>query len=700
MLRRPGAQPGTLVTSRAASTSATCFRWAHSLRAAGCLGCRTGSSSGSGSASFSASARGGSCGCSTRCLARPRGVEHLIAGLASRSTRMWSRRQPDVGVPARVRGGCRGCCWRAPRRPAPSQLAVARRAGAAGRRLRRRRQRGRDGVDLGRPHAAALYEVVVGSGAEQAALGFAWRGAVASLATSLWWIGGVIGSVYGANFLPYIEQPGTIWDTSGPRGAPLRRDGFSCRTSVSGSRVLVPVLDDQRTMLFSRPVVVASRSGPGGRGRRFVWTRGSRLRAISCWYAPSGRRRSWRRGVPRPDAASSRPDLRLRPRRASVQSCAPPTGRALARRRPGVPHRGRGGQAWSRLRGRSEPAPDRDCRPSVLALAASRVGHRQGSDHQVSPKRFPTAWRAAARGLDRELPRNSRAIVLPARCSRSTPGAAPSTRSSGAVQAARGRAHRGPLCRSAATDLLWTVDGLVHQGRLVPGQLAPLLSLMGVRQVVTGTDDDLARSDAPPPADAASELAAQGLARPARSYGPASSFSPSGVGPTRRLAQVRRYDLPRARGIVRVEPTSNPIVVDGSADTFAGLAAFGALPSTARAVRGPPVRVGVTPVGRGRGAMLVISDSNRRQAFVPQGHWTRTSVPGRPRRRTPSAPTVRSSTRSTTVPTVGPSQATAGPARRGRRPPGMVSQFPRGRFARSLRSTIPSRAASVQRFRR
>ena len=28
-----------------------------------------------------------------------------------------------------------------------------------------------------------------------------------------------------------------------------------------------------------------------------------------------------------------------------------------------------------------------------------------------------------------------------------------------------------------------------------------------------------------------------------------------------------------------MEPTSNPIVVDGSADAFAGLAAFGALPS-------------------------------------------------------------------------------------------------------------------------
>ena len=73
-----------------------------------------------------------------------------------------------------------------------------------------------------------------------------------------------------------------------------------------------------------------------------------------------------------------------------------------------------------------------------------------------------------------------------------------------------------PYADLRATDLLWTVDGLVHQRRLLPGQLPPLLSLIGARAVVTGTDDDLARSDAPNPADAAAVLAAQPGLRPAR----------------------------------------------------------------------------------------------------------------------------------------------------------------------------------------
>ena len=61
----------------------------------------------------------------------------------------------------------------------------------------------------------------------------------------------------------------------------------------------------------------------------------------------------------------------------------------------------------------------------------------------------------------------------------------------------------------ARLTCMWTIDSLVHQQRLLPGQLAPLLSLIGVRTVVTGADDDLARSDAPAPADAAAALSAQ-----------------------------------------------------------------------------------------------------------------------------------------------------------------------------------------------
>ena len=50
-----------------------------------------------------------------------------------------------------------------------------------------------------------------------------------------------------------------------------------------------------------------------------------------------------------------------------------------------------------------------------------------------------------------------------------------------------------------AADLLYTTDNLVQQRRLVPGQLTPLLELMSVGTVVTGSDDDRDRSGSAEP---------------------------------------------------------------------------------------------------------------------------------------------------------------------------------------------------------
>jgi hypothetical protein len=208
----------------------------------------------------------------------------------------------------------------------------------------------------------------------------------------------------------------------------------------------------------------------------------------------------------------------------------------------------------------------------VLGLAAWPLVSGRAQDKQVSYTTVPAAWTEAASDLDRTLPANSRAIVLPGDLfSFYTWG--------GTVDpilpalSSRPVAERAevPYSDLRATDLLWTVDSLVHQQRLLPGQLPALLSLLGVRAVVSGTDDDLARSDAPPPADAAAQLSAQpGFASPTRSYGPTRRFTPSGLGPAVALPEVRRYDLPASRGLVRVEAAAQPIVVDGSADALAG----------------------------------------------------------------------------------------------------------------------------------
>ena len=53
-----------------------------------------------------------------------------------------------------------------------------------------------------------------------------------------------------------------------------------------------------------------------------------------------------------------------------------------------------------------------------------------------------------------------------------------------------------PYADLHAVDMLWTLDSLVQQERALPGQLPPLLGWLGIGAVVTGTDDDLARSGA------------------------------------------------------------------------------------------------------------------------------------------------------------------------------------------------------------
>ena len=69
-----------------------------------------------------------------------------------------------------------------------------------------------------------------------------------------------------------------------------------------------------------------------------------------------------------------------------------------------------------------------------------------------------------------------------------------------------------------SAELLIAVDALVQQERLVPGQLKPLLRLLGVRQVVSATDD-ASGAGAMPAADAARELSGQGLGRAEAGYG-------------------------------------------------------------------------------------------------------------------------------------------------------------------------------------
>ena len=58
-----------------------------------------------------------------------------------------------------------------------------------------------------------------------------------------------------------------------------------------------------------------------------------------------------------------------------------------------------------------------------------------------------------------------------------------------------------PFADRRSSDLQFGVDALVTQERLTPGQLSPLLDLMGVGDVVVAADGDRAYSGEMPTAD-------------------------------------------------------------------------------------------------------------------------------------------------------------------------------------------------------
>jgi hypothetical protein len=481
------------------------------------------------------------------------------------------------------------------------------------------------------PLLLVLYELAVDPVAPRDAAAFLARAVPLALLVSLWWmVPAYIETSYGINFLPFTEQPGTVWGTTSVTES-LRLMGFwlSYVGLGFGGRA-IPYFGDATTLLFSVPVVLATLLVPAAALAGFVWTRRWRygpfflalaLLAVLIMSAGFPEGTPLRHGlyfVYNHVAAVRflRASYKAAPLLAIALACLAGTAAAEALRRLGsfgpIDVRARG-RRWSWLALGAAAAA-----AAVLALSAWPLVTGHAQDAQVSYERIPAVWHAAADQLDHDLPPNSRAIVLPGELfSFYTWGGTVDPILPALSTLPVAERSEVPYSDLRATDLLWTIDGLVHQQRLLPGQLGPLLKLTGVRSVITATDEDRARSDAPAPGEVALELAAQpGFARPARTYGSDRSFGPAGVGPPLRLPEIRRYDLPAGRGLIRVEPQASPVLIDGSAEAIAGLAAFGALPSGRALLYAGDLDPSRLPAELAHGGELVISDSNRRQAFV------------------------------------------------------------------------------------
>ncbi|WP_445150075.1 alpha-(1-_3)-arabinofuranosyltransferase domain-containing protein [Baekduia sp. Peel2402] len=442
------------------------------------------------------------------------------------------------------------------------------------------------------PVLLVLYEVVW--------CGVRWRGVVTpvlarvvplALVANLWWLIPLLLSGRGApNFLVFTEQPGTIWSTTSLPES-LRLMGFwTSYVGVGYGGVLRPYQGSAPAMLMLLPVVLAGLTWPAVALGTFTWTRRWRyapfflvLLLVGVLVMVAG----WPEGTPLRTVITGayyRVDS-LQPLRTTYKAgalvalslavlCAAAAGVAWAR--------------WPRVLVGGAVAV-------VAVLAAWPLVTGRAIERQLAFD-VPSAWHEAAADLSRE-PDDSRAMILPGQLFASYQWG-------GTVDAVLPALTDHPVTTRwivpfadlRSTELQFTVDNLVTQERLRPGQLSPLLDLMGVGDVLVASDGDRSRSGEMTVAAAKRELASQLPSTGVRTYSSTLKKIPVKTG-----------------GLVRVLPRDPLTVVDGAAGGLAALASFGALNPDQAYAYAPDTDV---RAAAGRGAAFVISDTNRRRAFV------------------------------------------------------------------------------------
>ncbi|MFN8201338.1 MAG: alpha-(1-_3)-arabinofuranosyltransferase family protein [Solirubrobacteraceae bacterium] len=474
------------------------------------------------------------------------------------------------------------------------------------------------------PLLLLLYEPALRLAPWRGAWTFTWRTALLGAITSLWWVVPLaVQSKWGLPFLPYTEQPGTIWGSTSASES-LRLMGFWLSyAGVGYGDVLHPYTSSAASMVFWWPAIVGSLLVPALALGGFAWTRRWRyapfflaLTLVGVLVMIAG----FPEGTPLRSGMNFAYNrlVSLQTLRTTYKAGPlPALGLAVL-----------GGMAahlawrWVAARGWSAWA-----RPAlvagvalVLAFSAWPLVRGRAVEDQITWKAIPAAWQDAARDLDAGLGDDHRAMVLPGQLfSYYTWGGTIDPILPTLARKPVAVRQVVPFADLRSVDLQWSTDALISQRRGVPEQLRRLLALESVGSVVTGTDDDIDRSGALDANAAARELARAGFAAPQDAYGPRRTQRAQGrsAAAPLRLPEVRRYDAPGGEPFVRLLPRDRATVIDGSASGIVDLAAFGALP------RSQPLRYAadLTPDELRRlaraGSRIVITDSNRRQVFVP-----------------------------------------------------------------------------------
>jgi arabinofuranan 3-O-arabinosyltransferase len=477
------------------------------------------------------------------------------------------------------------------------------------------------------PGLLLLYELALGDGVRRGA----WKPFLARLVpvatlANLWWVIPLLVAGRGApNFLIFTEQPGTIWSTT-TLPESLRLMGFwTSYVGVGYGGLLRPYQGSAPAMLLLQPVVIAGLLLPALALGSFPWLRRWRYAPFFLLLVLAGvvvMVAGWPDGTPLRRVATGvyYRVQGLQPLRTTYKAgalvalgIAVLCGAAIAEAARRRPRALVGGAAVV-----------------VAALAAWPLVTGRALERQLAFD-LPPAWRAVARDLD-QRPDSSRAMVLPGQLFASY-------RWGGTVDAVLPPLTDHPVTTRwiipfadlRSTELQFTVDGLINQERLRPGQLRPLLDLMGVGDVIVAADGDRSRSGEMPAGDAARELAgAGGLGRGGKVYGSTVVAAPGAgrIAASARVPALRRVEVPTA-GIVRVLPRTDQTVLDGAGGALAGLAAYGALDPSKAYIYAPDLAGRSTGAAGGAGASeaavrgaardggaFVVSDTNRRRAFV------------------------------------------------------------------------------------
>jgi hypothetical protein len=430
---------------------------------------------------------------------------------------------------------------------------------------------------------------------------------------NLWWlVPVVVHAGYGLDFLRFTEQPGTIWQTTSITES-LRLTGFwTSYIGLGFGGLIRPYASHAHALLFHPPVLVASLLIPALAFGGFAATRRWRY---GPWFVLLALAGLLVMVAGFPEGTPLRRALTFTYNTVQPVQFLRTTYKAGPLLALGLACLGGAtfGVLWDRARRWRIPA-------AVLAaglagLAAWPLTSGRAPEPQLAID-VPSWWQETADRVDR-LPPGERAMVLPGRLFAYYDWGGTIDPVLPAL-ADRPVAERMlvPFADLRAVDLQFATDALISQERALPGQLAPLLDAQGVGLLVTNADDDRSRSGAIGPVEAADALARTGL-RPRDGIGPAASERAAAgrLRSAERLPRIAVRDL-ETGGMVRVVPRAAPAVVDGGAEGIAALAGFGAF-DPSRALRyAADLDAGAIRRAARDGGQIVITDTNRRQAFV------------------------------------------------------------------------------------